>query len=94
MATPGASHIALIDDEDHIRETVGFALTKEGYAVVSYPDGVAAWEAMQERLPDLAIVDIMMPRMDGFELCRRLRGLSDELPIIFLTSRVEKGLQR
>jgi two-component system response regulator ChvI len=84
------SRIALVDDEAHIRETVGFALTKEGYAVVSFADGVEAWEAMQDRLPDLAILDIMMPRMDGFELCRRLRGRSDELPIIFLTSRDEE----
>ena len=90
MAPNAGSRIALIDDEDHIRETVGFALGKEGYAVASYPDGAAAWEAMQEQLPDLAIVDIMMPRMDGFELCRRLRGISDELPIIFLTSRDEE----
>ena len=90
MAVSSGSRVALIDDEDHIRETVGFALTKEGYAVATYADGLAAWEAMQERLPDLAIVDIMMPRMDGLELCRRLRGLSEELPIIFLTSRDEE----
>jgi len=90
MTISSGSRLALIDDEEHIRETVGFALTKEGYAVATYPDGVAAWEAMQERLPDLAIVDIMMPRMDGLELCRRLRGVSEELPIIFLTSRDEE----
>jgi two-component system response regulator ChvI len=90
MAPNAGSQIALVDDEDHIRETVGFALSKEGYAVASFPDGVTAWEAMQLRLPDLAILDIMMPRMDGLELCRRLRGLSDELPIIFLTSRDEE----
>jgi two-component system response regulator ChvI len=90
MTPNSGSRVALIDDEEHIRETVGFALAKEGYAVASYPDGVAAWTAMQEQLPDLAIVDIMMPRMDGLELCRRLRGLSEELPIIFLTSRDEE----
>jgi two-component system response regulator ChvI len=90
MAPSTGSRVALVDDEDHIRETVGFALSKEGYTVASYPDGVTAWEAMQERLPDLAILDIKMPRMDGFELCRRLRGVSDELPIIFLTSRDEE----
>jgi len=90
MAPSTGSRVALVDDEDHIRETVGFALSKEGYTVASYPDGVTAWEAMQERLPDLAILDITMPRMDGFELCRRLRGVSDELPIIFLTSRDEE----
>ena len=90
MAPNAGSRIALVDDEEHIRETVGFALNKEGYAVASYPDGVTAWEALQEQLPDLAILDIMMPRMDGFELCRRLRGVSEELPIIFLTSRDEE----
>jgi len=90
MAPTAGSRIALVDDEDHIRETVAFALGRDGYAVASYPDGVSAWDAMQAQLPDLAILDIMMPRMDGFELCRRLRGLSDELPIIFLTSRDEE----
>jgi two-component system response regulator ChvI len=90
MLRNAGSSIALVDDEDHIRETVGFALSKEGFAVATYPDGAAAWEAMQAQLPDLVILDILMPRMDGFELCRRLRGRSDELPIIFLTSRDEE----
>ena len=44
----------------------------------------------QDRLPDVAVLDIMMPRMDGLDLCRRLRGLSETLPIIFLTSRDEE----
>ncbi len=81
------SRIALVDDEESIRETVGLALRREGYVVSAYPDGAAAWGDVGDGLPDLAIVDILMPRMDGLELCRRLRGVSDELPIIFLTSR-------
>ncbi|MEM6456247.1 MAG: response regulator transcription factor [Acidobacteriota bacterium] len=79
--------IALVDDEEHIRETVSFALRREGYAVDVYGDGESAWQAFEQRLPDLAVLDIMMPKMDGRELCRRLRARSEPMPIIFLTSR-------
>ena len=90
MHEPEKGTIALVDDEENIRETVGFALRREGYRVDVYPDGQAAWEALEQRLADVVVLDIMMPRMDGLELCRRLRGLSDSLPIIFLTSRDEE----
>jgi len=79
--------VALVDDEASIRETVGFALGEAGYEVAAYADGMAAWDAFQGGLPDLAIFDILMPRMDGLELCRKVRGVSEALPIIFLTSR-------
>lgn len=82
--------IAVVDDEDNIRQTVAFALRREGYEAVMFRDGTEAWEAFQERLPTLAILDIMMPRMDGLELCRKLRSRSETLPIIFLTSRDEE----
>ena len=80
-------HLALVDDEEHIRETVGYALRKEGYRVDTYADGAAAWEAFDEKLPEVVILDILMPRIDGLELCRRLRARSEVLPILFLTSR-------
>jgi two-component system response regulator ChvI len=83
-------NVALVDDEENIRETVGFGLRREGYQVDVYADGQAAWEAFEEKLPEVVILDIMMPRMDGLELCRRLRALSESLPIIFLTSRDEE----
>jgi two-component system response regulator ChvI len=51
---------------------------------------MTAWEAFKAELPDVAVLDILMPRMDGLDLCRRLRGLSEEIPIIFLTSRDEE----
>jgi DNA-binding response OmpR family regulator len=79
--------VAVVDDEANIRETVGFALEREGYAVETFADGVEAWERFERQLPDLAILDILMPRMDGLELCRRLRARSETLPLIFLTSR-------
>ncbi|MDH3745932.1 MAG: response regulator transcription factor [Acidobacteriota bacterium] len=80
-------HLALVDDEEHIRETVGYALRREGYRVDTYADGAAAWEAFEDHLPDVVILDILMPRIDGLELCRRLRARSEVLPILFLTSR-------
>jgi two-component system response regulator ChvI len=82
--------IALVDDEESLRETVGFALRREGYRVESFADGLAAWQSFERSLPDLAILDVLMPRMDGLELCRRLRALSERLPILFLTSRDEE----
>ena len=85
-----ANVIAVVDDEDNIRETVAFALRREGYEAVMFRDGQDAWDAFETRLPALAILDITMPRMDGLELCRRLRTKSATLPIIFLTSRDEE----
>jgi len=82
--------VAIVDDEMTIRETVGFALEREGYRVTTHADGVEAWEAFEHDLPDLVVLDILMPRMDGLELCRRVRGLSTTVPIIFLTSKDEE----
>jgi two-component system response regulator ChvI len=84
------ARIALVDDEESLRETVGFALRREGYRVEVHADGLSAWQSFERDLPDLAILDILMPRMDGLELCRRLRALSERLPILFLTSRDEE----
>ena len=83
-------NVAVVDDEENIRETVGFALEREGYRVTLYSDGHQAWETFQRELPDVVVLDIVMPRMDGLELCRKLRGRSEVLPIIFLTSRDEE----
>jgi two-component system response regulator ChvI len=89
MAGPG-SVVAIVDDEASIRETLGFALRRAGYQVEAFPDGQAAWERFQRTLPDLVVLDILMPRLDGLDLCRRLRARSEALPIIFLTSRDEE----
>ncbi len=90
MHEPARGAIALVDDEENIRETVGFALRREGYQVEIYQDGLEAWEQLQHQPADVVVLDVLMPRMDGLELCRRLRGLSESLPIIFLTSRDEE----
>ena len=82
--------VAVVEDETTIREAICFALRKEGYAPDAFDDGLAAWEAFERKLPEVAILDIGLPRMDGLELCRKLRGLSEALPIIFVTSREEE----
>ena len=82
--------VAIVEDEQNIRENTAFALKREGYEVTMYADGLSAWEAFQRSLPDLLVLDIIMPRMDGLELCRRVRGMSETIPIIFLTSRDEE----
>ncbi len=82
--------VALVDDEQNIRETVGYAIRKAGYRVSLFADGTAAWTEFEKSLPDLVILDILMPRMDGLELCRRIRSISERIPLIFLTSRDEE----
>lgn len=90
----GQEWIVVVDDEETLRETVTFALQREGWRVDAYRDGQEAWEALEERppsrLPDVAILDVLMPRLDGLELCRRLRAVSETLPILFLTSKDEE----
>src|SRR3954449_2440027 len=84
---PANAVVAVVDDEENIRETVGFALRREGYPVELYAHGGEAWESFRQKLPGLVVLDILMPEMDGLELCRRIRSISEAIPIIFLTSR-------
>ncbi len=90
MSSRNAGRVAVVDDEENIRETVGYALKREGYRVELYPDGLAAWDKFARELPDVLVLDIVMPRLDGLELCRRIRKMTEVLPIIFLTSRDEE----
>jgi len=88
MAHGAEGRVAVVDDEESLRESVRFALEREGLAVDLYRDGAEAWESFSGgALPDVVVLDILMPRMDGLELCRKLRGVSETLPIIFLTSK-------
>jgi two-component system response regulator ChvI len=81
--------IALVDDDRDILALIATTLESEGYQVVAYPDGPAALNGFKTVQPDLAILDIRMPQMDGVELLRRLRQKSD-VPVIFLTGRQEE----
>ncbi|HYT68717.1 MAG TPA: response regulator transcription factor [Vicinamibacterales bacterium] len=82
--------VAVVEDEETIREGICTALRREQYDACAFDDGLAAWDAFERDLPDLAVLDIGLPRMDGLELCRRLRARSERLPIIFVTSREEE----
>jgi two-component system, OmpR family, response regulator ChvI len=81
--------IALVDDDLNILTSVSIALEAEGYRIMTYSDGASALENFKLSAPDLAILDIKMPRMDGMELLQRLRQKSD-IPVIFLTSKEEE----
>ena len=81
--------IALVDDDRNILASLSVALQAEGFATRLYPDGEAALKALTENPPELAVLDIKMPRMDGMELLRRLREKTD-FPVIFLTSKDEE----
>ncbi|MEO1952251.1 DNA-binding response regulator [Thioclava sediminum] len=80
------SRIALVDDDRNILTSVSMTLEAEGYDVETYNDGQAAFDAFTKRLPDMAVLDIKMPRMDGMELLQRLRQKT-AMPVIFLTSK-------
>jgi two-component system response regulator ChvI len=83
------ANIALVDDDKNILASVSMLLEQEGYHVRSFSDGASALTALTATPPDLAILDIKMPRMDGLELLRRLRQNAD-LPVILLTSKDEE----
>ena len=80
------SRIALVDDDRNILTSVSMTLEAEGFLVETFNDGQAAYDAFVKKLPDLAVLDIKMPRMDGMDLLQRLRQKSS-LPVIFLTSK-------
>jgi len=81
--------IALVDDDRNILTSVSMTLESEGYQVATYTDGASGLDGLTSDKPDLAILDIKMPRMDGMELLRKLRQKTD-LPVIFLTSKDEE----
>ncbi len=81
--------ILIADDDPHIRQLLAFALAKAGYETREAADGEAALEAIAAKAPDLVVLDINMPRMDGLEVCRRIRS-KGALPILFLSSRDEE----
>jgi two-component system response regulator ChvI len=81
--------ITLVDDDENIVTSVSLALESHGHTVKAYYDGAAGLAALENDPPDLAILDVKMPRMDGMEVLRRLRRTS-EVPVIILTSKDEE----
>jgi len=81
--------VMVVDDSLTVRKITGKHLTKHGMEVVTAKDGIDAWEQLRDRVPDIMLVDIEMPRMDGYELTARIRGDARlrHIPIIMITSR-------
>src|SRR5215510_852330 len=82
--------VLVVDDDAHIREVARFALARAGHAVELASDGERALERMQRGGIDLVVLDVLMPELDGFALCRRLRA-HGHVPIVFLSSRGEEA---
>ena len=80
------TRILVVDDDPHIREVIAFALGEAGFDTVEADDGARAIEAFERTPPDLVVLDIVMPEIDGTEVCRRIRSTSP-VPIVFLSSR-------
>ena len=78
--------VLVVDDDPHIRAVVCFALARDGMETVEAADGAAALDAFAREAPDIVVLDVLMPELDGTEVCRRLRHRSD-VPVIFLSSR-------
>jgi DNA-binding response OmpR family regulator len=80
------SRILIVDDEPNLRHTVGYNLRRAGHEVLEAADGEAALSAARDQRPDVVILDLMLPGIDGLEVCRRLRA-RDRVPILMLTAR-------
>ena len=79
--------ILVVDDDRAVRESLRRSLSFNGYTVDLAEDGVEALEAITHERPDAVVLDVMMPRLDGLEVCRQLRSTGDDLPILVLTAR-------
>ncbi|MFO8080653.1 MAG: response regulator [Armatimonadota bacterium] len=86
-----AKKILVVDDERHIVRLVEVNLSRAGYEVETAYDGVEALEKVKETDPDMIVLDVMMPRMDGFEVLKRLQADSDtqDIPVIMLTAKAQ-----
>jgi CheY-like chemotaxis protein len=93
MSGAQRSLILVADDDDDVRELVVFRLERAGYHVVTASDGQEAVEVALARPPDVCVIDVMMPRLDGYEVTERLRaspGLA-EVPVVLLTASVQEA---
>src|SRR4051794_29179256 len=84
-----SGRVLVVDDDRAIRESLARALELDGYEAELASDGAAALAAIHSSRPDMAIVDVMMPNIDGLTVCRVLRAERDRLPILMLTARTE-----
>jgi two-component system response regulator MprA len=96
METPktnGSAHqersarVLVVDDEPAVREALTSSLVFEGYEVVTASDGISAMDRVEQDQPDVVVLDVLMPRMDGLTACRRLRAQGSTVPVLMLTAR-------
>jgi DNA-binding response OmpR family regulator len=85
--------ILVAEDERDIRELVEFALQHNGHEVLTAVDGENAWELILSERPDLVLLDVRMPRLDGYELCRRIKGAESlhHIPVAFLSAKGQEA---
>jgi len=86
---PLAKHVLIVDDEKRIRDVVEYALEKDGYRVSSVADGLEALAAVERDPPDLVLLDVMLPGLDGLSVCRKIRS-QRATPILFLSARADE----
>ncbi len=89
--SPETPHILVVDDDRAVRESLRRSLEFNGYAVALAGDGAEALASIASRPPDALVIDVMMPRLDGIETTRALRGAGNDLPILVLTARDSVG---
>ncbi len=87
--SPGLGRVLIAEDDRQVRESLVRVLEFEGYEVVAVNDGAAALAEFDRRSPDLVLLDVMMPMVDGLDVCRRLRARGERTPVLILTARVE-----
>ena len=80
------AQVLIVDDEEALRESLSYSLTKEGYQVTTAADGQTAIKLFHKQVPDIIILDLMLPGVDGMEICWRIRAFSD-VPILMLTAK-------
>ncbi|MDI3418403.1 two-component system response regulator CseB [Streptomyces luteolus] len=82
------THVLFVEDDDVIREATQLALERDGFVVTAMPDGLSGLEAFRSNQPDIALLDVMVPGLDGVSLCRRIRDEST-VPVIMLSARAD-----
>lgn len=87
MTTMKIPHILIVDDEPHLRNGLRRILEKEGYEVTTAPDGETALKLVRDKKPDVVLLDIMMPGMDGREVCQRIREIDATVQVVYITAR-------
>ncbi|MFV0309797.1 MAG: response regulator transcription factor [Desertimonas sp.] len=87
MAVMSGPHLLVVDDEDNLRTMLAAALSHHGFEVSTAENGREALDLVASQRPDMVLLDVMMPDLDGFEVCRRMRTAGDRTPVLFLTAR-------